>query len=90
MTKVGSVNGGSPRTQLEGCVLHGGDVCSLEVRGSFQTEQQHCPGLHRVHDINLLLHPFFRIPRALLFAHIDDLPDVVGIVGANMFESGIP
>ena len=30
------------------------------------------------------LHSLLRIPRALLFADVDDLADVVGVVGANV------
>jgi hypothetical protein len=36
------------------------------------------------------LHPFFRIPTALLLAHEDNLADVVGIVSADMSNVGRP
>ena len=32
------------------------------------------------------LHAVLRVPRSLLFAHTDNLPDVVGIVGADVRE----
>ena len=35
-----------------------------------------------------LLHAFVRIPRALHLAHVDDLADVVGVVGADIGDGG--
>src|SRR6266567_3420737 len=35
-----------------------------------------------------LFHALVRIPRALQFAHINDLPDVVGIVGSDGRDNG--
>ena len=36
------------------------------------------------------LHPLLWIPRPLLLTHINDLPNVVGIVRANVRDHGIP
>jgi hypothetical protein len=37
-----------------------------------------------------LLHAFIRSPRALQLAHVDDLSDMIGIVGADISDGGRP
>jgi hypothetical protein len=38
--------------------------------------------------VKALLHAFLGIPRALQLAHVDDLADVVGVVGADVSDGG--